>query len=44
MAAMLEFVTVCFVTVLEILLYEICYRFLFAADIKTNFFLGGGVT
>ena len=29
---------VCFDVVLKILLYEICYRFLFAVDIKSNFF------
>jgi hypothetical protein len=38
MSAMLEFVIVCLDVVLKILLYEICYRFLFAADIKSNFF------
>jgi hypothetical protein len=42
MAAVLELVTVCFDVVLKILLYEICYRCLFSADIKSNFFFGGG--
>jgi hypothetical protein len=38
MAAMLEFVTLWLDVVLEIILYEICYRFLFAVDIKSSFF------
>jgi hypothetical protein len=38
MAAMLEFVTACFEVVLKILLCAIFYHFLFAADIKSNFF------
>ena len=37
---MLRFVTMCFAVVSEILLSEICYPFLFAADIKPNFFFG----
>jgi len=40
MAAMLEFMTARFDVVLKILLCEICYRFLFAADIESNFFGG----